>query len=175
MNIFLPAGVALKPIAQAENSPCESHGAKRAMMRVLSYILLTAGLALCACGLGEDSHATAEAFCHRYFVEMDQAHALELASGLAAEKLRKEIDLLKGAARAFDGGEREFHQLKPFTDFVMLDRDPKTDENAERVLYIYEIRIESRQDTSKMKRAFVINTVKEEGRWIVSNFDLEAR
>lgn len=132
-------------------------------------------LMLNACGIGNDSQATAEAFCHRYFVEMNQVHALELADGLAAEKLRKEIALLKGAARAFDGGEREFHQLKPFTDFVLLDRDPKTDDNADKVLYIYEIRIESRHDTSTMKRAFVINTVKEDGRWLVSNFDLEAR
>ncbi len=133
-------------------------------------------LALCfvwaACGVGNDPYEVAEAFCHRYFVEMNQAHALELTSGLAAEKLRKEIALLKGAARAFDGGEREFHQLKPFTDYKMTAR---TDKDAEHVLFIYRIAIEARQDTSTMQRELVLNAVRENGRWTVNNFDLETR
>lgn len=130
---------------------------------------------LCACDSSNGSKAIAEAFCHRYFVEMNQEHALELAGGLAADKLRKEIELLKGAARAFEGGEREFHQLKPFTDYVLLNRSPETDGDADKVLYVYEIRIESRQDNSTMKRTLVLNTVKENGRWTVTNFDLEAQ
>lgn len=134
--------------------------------------ILAIALLCSACGVGNNPHEVAEAFCHRYFVEMNQAHALELASGLAAEKLRKEIALLKGAARAFDGGEREFHQLKPFTDFKLAAR---TDKDAEQVLFIYHINIEARQDTFTMTRELVLNTVRENGRWTVSNFDLETR
>lgn len=125
-----------------------------------------------ACGVGNDAGEVAEAFCHRYFVEMNQAHALELASGLAAEKLRQEIELLKGAARAFEGGENEFHRLKPYTDYKLIKRTNKDETHA---LFIYQIKIEARQDTTTMRRELVLNTVRENGRWTVNNFDLASR
>lgn len=131
------------------------------------------GLCLLACGVSNDPQEVAEAFCHRYFVEMNQSHALELASGLAAEKLRREIDLLKGNARAFEGGESEFHRLKPYTDYKRISR---ADNNATNVMFIYQIKIEARQDTTTMRRELVLNTVRaEDGRWTVSNFDLAGR
>lgn len=131
------------------------------------------GLFLSACGVSNDSEEVAEAFCHRYFVEMNQNHALELASGLAAEKLRQEIDLLKGAARAFEGGENEFHRLKPYTDYKLINR---TANGEGSVMFIYQIKIEARQDTTTMRRELVLNTVRAaDGRWTVSNFDLPTR
>ncbi len=131
------------------------------------------GLFLSACGVSNDPEEVAEAFCHRYFVEMNQSHALELASGLAAEKLRQEIDLLKGAARAFEGGENEFHRLKPYTDYKLINR---TDNGEANVMFIYQIKIEARQDTTTMRRELVLNTVRAaDGRWTVSNFDLPTR
>ncbi len=127
---------------------------------------------LCACGVSNDPDEVAEAFCQRYFVEMNQARALELAEGLAAEKLRQEIDLLKGAARAFEGGEGEFHRLKPYTDYTLRKRSEKDEAH---VLFIYTIKIEARQDTTTLHRELVLNTVRENGRWRVNNFDLAAR
>jgi hypothetical protein len=126
-----------------------------------------------ACGVGNDPGEVAEAFCRRYFIEMNQSRALELANGLAAEKLRQEIELLKGAARAFEGGESEFHRLKPYTDYKLTAR---TDKDEAHVLFIYQITIEARHDTTTMRRELVLNTVRNEnGRWTVSNFDLAAR
>jgi len=135
------------------------------------------GLFVCvwlnACGVNNDPGEVAEAFCHRYFVEMNQSHALELASGLAAEKLRQEMALLKGAARAFEDGEREFHRLKPYTDYTLTAR---TEKDETHVLFIYSIKIEARQDTTTLRRELVLNTVRaEDGRWTVGNFDLAAR
>ncbi len=138
-------------------------------------ILAAACLTMSACSAGDEAQEVAEAFCHRYFVEMNQAHALEIANGLAAEKLRKEIALLKGSARAFEGGEREFHQLKPFMDYTLQNRDPLKDEGAEKVLFIYEIRAEARQDAATMKSELVLNLVRENGRWLVNNYDLASR
>ena len=125
-----------------------------------------------ACGPANDPREIADTFCYRYFIELNQPGALEVASGLAAEKLRKEIELLKGAARAFEGGEREFHHAKPFIDYEMAQR---TDQDAEHVMFIYHIAIEARQGSEKMEREIVLSTVRQGGRWTVNNFDIESR
>ena len=128
--------------------------------------------ALCACGPSNDPHEIAEAFCYRYFIELNQAGALEIANGLAAEKLRKEITLLKGTARTFEGGEQEFHRAKPFIDYRMAQR---TDQDAEHVMFIYNVSIEARQNNEKMEREIVLSTVRENGRWRVNNFDIATK
>ena len=125
-----------------------------------------------ACGPGNDPREIADTFCYRYFIELNQPGALEIASGLAAEKLRKEIELLKGAARTFEEGEREFHRAKPFIDYKMAQR---TDQDAEHVMFIYHVSIEARQSNEKMEREIVLSTVREDGHWRVNNFDIETR
>lgn len=131
-----------------------------------------AGLAvlLAACGPGNDPREIAEAFCYRYLIELDQTHALEIASGLAADKLRREIESLKGGARVFEEGEREFHQLKPFLDYELKAR---TDNDAEHVSFVYHLTIEPRQGGAKMQREILINTTLADGRWTVSNYAFE--
>ena len=123
--------------------------------------------ALLACGVSNEPREVADAFCFRYFIELNQAHALEIASGLAADKLRKEIDLLKGGARDFQEGEREFHQHKPFIDYKMIQR---TDQNADRVFFLYHLTIEPRQG-GKMEREILVSTIREDGRWSVNNYE----
>ena len=127
-------------------------------------------LAVFGCGARNDPAAVADKFCFRYFVELNQPGALELASGLAADKLRKEIELLKGAARTFEGGEREFHQLKPFIDYKMTDRATQDEDH---VLFIYLVTIEARQGSDKMRREIVLNLLRKHGRWTVNNYDFE--
>jgi len=131
-----------------------------------------AGLAvlLAACGPGNDPRAIAEAFCYRYLIELDQTHALEIASGLAADKLRREIESLKGGARQFEEGEREFHQMKPFLDYKLKAR---TDNDAQHVAFVYRLTIEPRQGGGKMQREMLINTSYADGRWTVSNYNFE--
>ncbi len=142
----------------------------RAIIKTLP--ILGVLLALSACGPDNDPGEVAEAFCYRYFLELNQRGALEIASGLAAEKLRKEIELLKGDARAFEGGEQEFHRAKPFIDYKLVNR---TDQDARHVMFIYQVSIEARESTEKMEREIVLRTVLEEGRWTVNNFDIEPR
>jgi hypothetical protein len=123
--------------------------------------------ALLACGVTNEPREVADAFCFRYFIELNQTHALEIASGLAADKLRKEIDLLKGGARDFEEGEREFHQHKPFIDYKMIQR---TDQSADRVFFLYHLTIEPRQG-GKMEREVLVSTIRENGRWSVNNYE----
>ncbi len=127
---------------------------------------------LSACGPGNDPREIADAFCYHYFIELNQPGALEIASGLAAQKLRKEIELLKGTARTFEGGEQEFHRAKPFIDYKMTQR---TEQDAEHVMFIYQVSIEARQGNEKMEREIVLSTVRENGRWRVNNFDIETK
>jgi len=122
-----------------------------------------------ACGPRNDPRDIADTFCYRYFIELNQSTALEIASGLAANKLRKEIELLKGGARTFDEGERDFHRAKPFIDYKLAQR---TEQDADRVLFIYQVSIEARQGNDKMEREIVLSTVRENGRWVVNNYDI---
>lgn len=135
---------------------------------LLSHLSLT--VLVLACGVRNDPRKIADTFCYRYLIELNQAGALEISSGLAADKLRKEIESLKGSARAFEDGEREFHSLKPFIDFSLKAR---TDDDAEHVAFAYHITIEPRQGTEKMHREILVNTTRTEGRWLVSNYTFE--
>jgi len=130
------------------------------------YVLLIPSLF--SCGVGNDPHKISEAFCFRYFIKLNQAEALELASGLAADKLRKEIELLKGEARHFQDGEREFHRSKPFIDYKMVQR---TDQDAEHVMFLYHLSIEPRQGGEKIEREILLSTIRENGRWKVNNYE----
>lgn len=135
----------------------------------ISKFLALAVLIL-ACGVRNDPREIADAFCYRYLIELNQTGALEISSGLAADKLRKEIESLKGSARAFEEGEREFHSLKPFIDFSLKAR---TDNDAEHVAFAYHITIEPRQGSGKMHREILVNTTRTDGRWLVSNYTFD--
>lgn len=141
---------------------------KSRVLHILKYLALAA--LVLACGVRNDPRKIADAFCYRYLIELNQAGALEISSGLAADKLRKEIESLKGSARAFEDGEREFHSLKPFIDFSLKAR---TDNDAEHVAFAYHITIEPRQGSGKMHREILVNTTRTEGRWLVSNYTFD--
>ena len=139
------------------------------MKRYLSAkSLLILAVTLLSCGVSNDPRKISEEFCFRYFIKLAQAEALELASGLAADKLRKEIELLKGSARQFQDGEQEFHRAKPFIDYKMMQR---TDQDRDHVLFLYHLAIEARQGSEKMEREILVSTIRENGRWTVNNYE----
>jgi len=125
-------------------------------------------LVFLSCGVSNNPREVADAFCFRYFIKLDQREALEIASGLAADKLKKEIDLLKGGARDFQDGDREFHRLKPFIDYKMIQR---TEQDADHVMLLYHLQIEPRQGSEKMEREILVSTIRENGRWTVNNYE----
>lgn len=131
------------------------------------WFIAVAGTLL-ACGLSNDPRKISDEFCFRYFIKLAQAEALELASGLAADKLRKEIELLKGSARQFQDGEQEFHRAKPFIDYKMIQR---TDQGTDRVLFLYHLEIEARQGSEKMEREILVSTIRENDSWTVNNYE----
>jgi hypothetical protein len=136
--------------------------------RLIISVFLLPVVAFLACGVKNDPREVADAFCFRYFIEVNQAHALEISSGLATDKLRKEIELLKGGAREFQEGEREFHQHKPFIDYKMEQR---TDQNPDHIFFLYHLTIEPRQGSGKMERKILISAVRENDRWTINNYE----
>jgi len=141
---------------------------RRRNLPAINVFLVLAILALPSCGVSNDPRKTADAFCFRYFIKLDQIEALEVSSGLAADKLRKEIDLLKGEARNFQEGDREFHRLKPFIDYKMLQR---TDQDVDHVMFLYHLQIEPRQGGEKLEREILISAIRANGRWTVNNYE----
>jgi hypothetical protein len=135
---------------------------------LLLAIFLIGALALPSCGVSNDPREIADAFCYRYFIKLNQLEALEISSGLAANNLRKEIELLKGGARNFQEGEREFHQHKPYIDYKMTQR---TDQDADHVMFLYHLTIEPRQGGEKMEQEILVSTIRENGRWTVNNYE----
>lgn len=134
----------------------------------LLFLAILFALTLLACGTGNDPRKISDAFCFRYFIKLNQAEALQIASGLAADRLRKEIELLKGSARQFQDGEQEFHRAKPFIDYKMVQR---TDQDGDHVLFLYHLEIEARQGNDKMEREILVSTIRENGRWTVNNYE----
>ena len=141
---------------------------QRAAGRLSAALWFIAALAFLSCAVRNDPREIADAFCYRYFIKLNQLEALEIASGLAADKLRKEIELLKGGARYFQEGEREFHQLKPFIDYKMVER---TDQDDDHVMFLYHLSIEPRQGDEKLEREILLSAIREKGRWTVNNYE----
>ncbi len=141
---------------------------QRAAGCLLPALWFIASLAFLSCGVRNDPREIADAFCFRYFIKLNQLEALEISSGLAADKLRKEIELLKGEARHFQDGEREFHQHKPFIDYKMTQR---TDQDADHVMFLYHLNIEPRQGDEKLEREILVSAIREKGRWTVNNYE----
>jgi hypothetical protein len=137
-------------------------------LRATTAWLVLVAVAVLACGVKNDPREVADAFCFRYFIKLDQLQALEISTGLAADKLRKEIELLKGGARHFQEGDREFHQLKPFIDYKMTQR---TDQDDNHVLFLYHLNIEPKQSGEKMEQEILVSTIRANGRWTVNNYE----
>lgn len=133
---------------------------KKFFFRIFFLAVVTATL---GCGVKNDPRAVADQFCYHYLIELNQDEALSLASGLAQQKLKKEIELLKGARLGAD----ELQWAKPFIDYEMRRRDDRTDSQ---VMFYYKIAIEPKGG-GKIEEEVIISTVLENGRWTVNNYE----
>jgi hypothetical protein len=137
------------------------------MKKKLARLLPVALVFFCGlsggCSTRNDPRAVADKFCYLYHIELNQAAALSLASGLAQEKLQKEIELLKGARTGAD----ELQMSKPFIDYKLSRR---ADQDEAHVMFNYLLTIEPKSG-GKMDQEVLISTVLENGRWKVNNYE----
>lgn len=135
-------------------------------MKNLSLIIfsfLIFNFSLIACG-NNPAKGVAEKFLYRYFIELNQQGALELSTGLAVDKLKKEIELLKSVRSDPD---LDLSQYKPFIGYKLVNTQRRS---ADSIAFFYEVSIKSKGG-DEYKRQVVLTTVEIGGKWKVSNFD----
>ncbi len=132
-----------------------------------SYYLFTALffiICLTGCGHENSPKGVSDEFLFRYFIELNQRGALELSTGLAADKLQDEIELTQGIRML---PNLDLAQHKPFLDYAHVNTQQRDDNT---VTLFYKITIEN-PDGEDIEREVVLATVNENGRWVVSNYD----
>lgn len=106
----------------------------------------------------------AEEFLFRYFIELNQRGALELSTGLATDKLNKEIELTQNIRML---PNLDLAQHKPFLDYELVNKQSRS-ENS--VTFFYDVTIENKNGED-YKRELTLTTVILDGNWKVNNFD----
>ena len=124
------------------------------------YFLLSLLLIL-ACSNRNTPQAVSEDFIYNYYQRADQAAALQLSHGLAAEKLEDEI----ARVREVRVPGQQIDEM-PKLEYEAIG----TEEDATRVLFNYRLTISTRGTTTHTRNV-IINTEQIEGQWKVVNFD----
>jgi hypothetical protein len=128
----------------------------------LHWGLPVLALALAACGGMKDAASVADKFVDRYYVESDQDGALPLTTGIAAMRLREELDLTREARQGNAG--MPLRQVR-----VYYTRKALTGDEAERVAD-YELDIRPQGGGSLQRGAQVTLSRQQDGTWRVSRF-----
>lgn len=124
------------------------------------YLLLPILLIL-ACSNRNTPRAVSEDFIYNYYQRADQAAALQLSHGLAAEKLEDEI----ARVREVRSPGQQMEEM-PKIEYEAIG----TEEDSTRVLFNYRLIIKNRGATTHTRNV-IINTEQIDGRWKVVNFD----
>ena len=118
-------------------------------------------LLILACSNRNTPLAVSEDFIYNYYQHADQAAALQLSHGLAAEKLEDEIARVS-EVRSLD---QQIDEM-PKIEYELIG----TEEETTYVLFNYRLTIKNRGTTTHTRNV-IINTEQINGRWKVVNFD----
>ncbi len=117
---------------------------------------------IAACSDRNTPENVAGDFIHNYYQRADQEAALRLSDSLAAEKLKDEIALVRGARR-----QGELPSEMPEIIFEKLTQ--KANEENQ-VFFNYRLTIKNTESSSPVRNV-IIFTELIDGRWTVINFD----
>lgn len=129
-----------------------------------SLFALILFLCLTACGHDNSPEGVANEFLFRYFIELNQRGALELSTGLAADKLKEEIELTQSIRMT---PNLDLSKHKPFLDYKLVNTQRRKDNSV--TLY-YDVTIEN-PNGKDYKREVVLTTTEISSLWKVTNFD----
>ncbi|MFQ5639151.1 MAG: hypothetical protein ACE5IR_14305 [bacterium] len=118
-----------------------------------------------SCGHDNSPKGVAETFLFRYFLELNQRGALELSTGLAVDKLQKEIELTQSVRME---PNLDLSKLRPFIDYKLTGTQTRSDET---VTLFYDVTIE-RKSGLKFRKEAVLSTMQVDGRWKINNYDI---
>jgi len=128
---------------------------------VRKCVYLVLGLSLLACSDRNTSRAVSEDFIYNYYQRADQAAALYLSAGPAAEKLEDEIKRLTEVR----GPGQQIDQMPKITHELIGEEKKPT-----HMLFNYKLTIKTLGTTTHTRKV-VIHTEQIEGRWKVINFN----
>ena len=119
---------------------------------------LAALLLLSACTGESGPDRVAGQFMDQYYVSADLNRAKALTTGLAAEKIAKEIELTAGAVSDAQTRSREI-------SYILVERK----EEGNRAFFAYDVKIAPQGGSSFTKRS-LLSLGQVEGAWKITNF-----
>ncbi len=117
-------------------------------------------IAFLGCSPSNSAQAVADRFVQAYYVQIDQAQALEYTTGLAHERLRQELQRVAPLRRGSN-----LEQARPKVSYALVRTQPE----GHQVLLIYDLTITPPQVKPILKRILIITEPRAE-QWKVINF-----
>lgn len=123
-------------------------------------IPLLIAVAMTSCSRRNSAEHVGDRFVEAYYIQVDQAQALEHAAGLARERLQTELQQVTQLRR--DG---QFDQARPKVTYTHIRTQPE----GRQVLLTYDLTITPQQVAPILKRVLLITEPVGE-QWKVINF-----
>jgi hypothetical protein len=117
-------------------------------------------MAILGCSPGNSAQGVADRFVQAYYVQIDQAQALEFTSGLARERLRQELQQVAPLRRG-----SSLEQARPRVSYTLTRTQPE----GRQVLLVYDLTITPPQVKPIPKKILIITEPVGE-QWKVINF-----
>jgi hypothetical protein len=117
-------------------------------------------IAVLGCSQSNSAQGVADRFVQIYYVQIDQAQALEFTSGLARERLRQELQQVASLRRG-----SSLEQARPKVSYTLSRTRPE----GQQVLLVYDLTITPPQVKPMLKKILIITEQVGE-QWKVINF-----
>jgi transposase len=117
-------------------------------------------LAILGCTASDNAQRVADHFIQAYYVQIDQAQALEFTAGLARERLHEELQRVASLRRG-----NSLEQARPRVSYTLA----RTQSEGQQVLLVYDLTITPPQIQPILKKILLI--MDQPGKqWKVINF-----
>jgi hypothetical protein len=126
--------------------------------RVLGALCIV--FAILGCSRSDSAQGVADRFVQAYYVQIDQAQALEFTTGLARERLQQELQLVASLRRG-----SSLEQARPKVSYSLA----RTQSAGQQVLVVYDLTITPPQVKPILKKILIITEQFGE-QWKVINF-----
>jgi transposase len=126
--------------------------------RILGALCLA--IAILGCSRSNSAEGVADQFMQAYYVQIDQAQALEFSTGLARERLRQELRQVAPLRRG-----STLEQARPKVSYTLARTQPE----GRQVLLVYDLTITPPQVQPILKKILII-TERLGEQWKVINF-----
>jgi hypothetical protein len=136
------------------------HENKVTHMRGGIIAILCIAIMILGCSRNNSAQGVADQFMQAYYVQIDQAQALEFSTGLAQERLRQELQQVASLRRG-----NNLEQARPKVSYALARTQPE----GRQVLLVYDLTITLSQVKPILKKILII-TEQLGDQWKVINF-----